>query len=217
MSTRLERQRRVAVGATPSDRVLSVCAAYGMIPLADAPTRPRSLVDDLAGEVLAELKPGQLGLLTGPSGSGKSLTLDGVRTRIGDRVIDAHGVLGGLLDESRAVVEVLGVSLENTLGALSLAGLAEPMLWIRPPATLSDGERARLAIAASLMLAAQRPGSWVVIDECCALLDAVTAKSVARTLGRWARRSGTARVLCASSREELAGWLSPDHVWHLGL
>ncbi len=217
MSRTLERQRRVMVGTSPSKRVLHVCAAYGLVPIMEAPAKPRSLVEGLAGEVLATLKVGEIGLLSGPSGSGKSLALQGVRTSLGDRAIDTHRVLEVLLAETRAVVDALDTSLESTLSALSLAGLAEPMLWIRPPATLSDGERARLSIAASLMLSSQRPGSWVLIDECCALLDAVTASSVAHTLRRWVSRGGHTRVLCASSREELAGWLKPDRVWNLSL
>ena len=216
MSIVLPRQREVSVGDQPSDGVLSVCAAYGLVPRLVAPARDLS-TSPIAREITQSLAPGEIGLLTGPSGSGKSLAMQAVRTHAGTNVIDAREQLEALLADDRAVIDAMDAPMDPALRALSLAGLAEPMLWVRSPATLSDGERARLAMAKSLHVASKTPGSWVLIDECCALLDAVTSQSVARTLRRWVSRSRTVRVLAASTREQLAGWLVPDHIWRLSL
>ncbi len=216
MSTVLSRQREVNVGERPSDGVLSVCAAYGLVPKLVPPAHGSS-VPTIAQEITQSLAPGEIGLLTGPSGSGKSLAMQAVRSHAGASVIDAREQLKALLEDDRAVIDTMDAPMDPALRALSLAGLAEPMLWVRPPATLSDGERARLSMAKSLHVASKTSGSWVLIDECCALLDCVTAQSVARTLRRWVSQLGSVRVLAASTREQLVGWLAPDHTWRLSL
>ncbi|MCB1280068.1 MAG: hypothetical protein KDB18_00940 [Salinibacterium sp.] len=197
-----------------SERVLSVYAAYGT-QLDSA--RSVSESSALAAEVRRVLRPGTIGLLSGPSGSGKSSTMRAVRDGLGERCIDTMWHLRRMLDRPVPVIDALEAPLEEAIRALCMAGLAEPRLWVRPPATLSDGERARLAIASCVLLAHRRPGSWMLIDECCALLDSITAHSVAMMLRRWVSIDSRATVLCASSSEDLADWLAPDRQWELSL
>lgn len=73
------------------------------------------------------------------------------------------------------------------------------------PATLSDGQTARYKIA--LMLYAGEP--IIIIDEFLATLDRITAKCVAWTVGRAARRLKKT-LIAITSHEDLGGDLQPD-------
>ncbi len=229
----MDQRRRVAIGPAASDRVLRVCAAYSLAPEPQATlaSEREGLASQAAAAVVAMLEPGEVGLVAGPSGSGKSSVLAHVRKHLGSRCIDAGEQLEAALDDQRAIIDALaeprsGIrrTIETCASLLAAAGLAEPSLWVRQASTLSDGERARytMAICFGAASGSVRAGgaasrTWITIDECCALLDDATAQSVCRTLTRWAKSQRQARVVCASSRKDLERWLAPDSVWRLEL
>lgn len=210
--------RSIEITTTPTERVLRVCAAFGLrpIPTADNAHQPPKHASDRAEDILRQMGgffAPRLGLLTGPSGGGKSTTLRAVRQHLGFRAIDAQAVWRELHHRTEAIVDLFDVPLEAALEALSRSGLGEPVLWTRSPAQLSEGERARFALAICMARASRGNGHWLLIDECCSTLDAITARSVARLLRRWVDAYPGVRVLCASSRDDLPSLLKPDRVW----
>ena len=231
MNRLIDQRQRVRIGRSPSERVLRVCAAYSLKPEASAPLEAdrQHAAAELATSIVDALSPGEIGLVAGPSGSGKSSVLTHLRRTLSDRCIDAGEHLSRLTKDPRAVIDAIAEpsnctnqpGLGTAIDLLATAGLAEPTLWVRPAATLSDGERARCAIAACV--GATRHGAsgnkaiWITIDECCALLDDAAAQSVARTLKRWVHSQHRVSVVCASSRATLEDWLAPDRVWRLEL
>lgn len=154
---------------------------------------------------LLGLRAGQAAYITGPSGSGKSTLLRALRhalTQLGARVID----VGEAPHSPRATIDLLPGPVGRALRSLALAGLAEAPLALRAANELSEGERARLALAQALHAA--KPGAWVLGDELARGLDAWTSASIAMGLAPWAARARV-RLVLAGSREELACAIRP--------
>ncbi len=201
--------------APPSDRALRAIAPFGLTlghEPSSAPAPPELM------EALANLPPGTLALVTGPSGSGKSRALRALRERLG-QVALTPAPDRALRSEATPVdlVARFAGPATDPWPILSASGLAEARLAVRPARLLSEGERARLALATALAGASRAPGPrWLLLDEFASVLDRITAAGVAATLHRWARRAGAAlRVVCASAHEDTTRLLGPDVVLHL--
>lgn len=179
----------------PRRRSLAAAEVADLFGLADA-------AEDhvVADGVALDLKPTDLVLFTGPSGSGKSSLLRAAAAQCG--AVEAHSL--PLPDE--ALIDALGGSVADRLGLLSACGLAEPRLALRTPNELSDGQRARFRLAYSIDVAAGRP---IAVDEFAALLDRPLAKVMAFNLRRCVSRTGVG-ALVATSHDDLIDELNPD-------
>ena len=209
----------IASLAPPSARVLEVATMFGIG--ADPGERvavvPRVELEPRGGEVV---------FITGPSGGGKSTLLrclrDAARAE-GLRVLD----LDALPEPPDApLVDCFGDEpLERVLGWLSLAGLNDAFVMLRHPAHLSDGQRARFALA-RLMAWAETLGSvgddgrldpLILADEFAATLDRAAAFGVARNVRRWVTRHGRACFVAATTHDDLLEPLDPDVLVEKGL
>lgn len=189
--------------ALVSDHAWRAAASFGLLP---APTkRGREPIPPDAPALAALARPGVV-LLTGPSGSGKSRRLEGLRrASAGRRVIDARTPT----DNRRCAFDLLGATHEKALDALASAGLGEPALWLRPASWLSEGERARLALGVAM--AAAQPGDLVVCDEFASNLDRSTAQALSSAASRWAHRAGVT-LLAATAHADARRFLRTSAV-----
>ncbi len=155
----------------------------------------------IAEDVALDVRPTDLVLFTGPSGSGKSSLMREVARQLG--ATDANAL------ELPAVplVEALPGTLEERLATLAGCGLSEARLLLRTPGELSDGQRYRFRTAFALAMAT----TPVVLDEFSAALDRTLAKVVAFNLRKLVTRSGVG-VLAATTHEDIVDDLNPD-VW----
>ncbi len=192
----------------PSERVLRALAPFGLTPARAARAAPVDHAERAAGLLLEDFARhpgGRVALVTGPSGSGKSCVVRALGRRLG-AAASAHETR---LHGARALAEhAPGVGLDDWLGTLALAGLADARLLATPAGALSNGERARLRLAVAMSRA--RSG-WLLVDEFCSTLDRETAAGVAASLRRWASRAG-ARVVAAAGNDDLVRLLGPDLV-----
>lgn len=179
-----------------------------------------TLVTDLDLTVSA----GQVILIGGPSGTGKSLLLRVIRylVGIGSRkgrlpegvVFDVQNVTTGVrvawprvTPRSMAPVELLeGVPLDEALQILASAGLAEAQLFVRPARTLSLGQSYRLSLALAL---AENP-DLLLVDEYCEPLDRYSAAAVGKNLRKTATQRQMGVIVATADPERVASSLAPD-------
>ena len=172
-----------------------------------APTEPPHTVAD--GVALA-VRPGDLVLFTGPSGSGKSSLLRAAGGQFG--AVDAMAL--GLPDVP--LIDALPGPVEGRLGLLAACGLSEARLLLRTPAELSDGQRYRFRLAFALAHASGSKGKWLIADEFAAYLDRTLARVLAFNLRKLVTRTSVGMLL-ATTHEDLTADLRPDlHVRCLG-
>ena len=159
----------------------------------------RELPHTVAANVTLDLRPGDVALFTGPSGSGKSSLLREVA-----RQVDAADAFALELPE-RPLIDALPGSVADRLSLLAACGLSEARLLLRTPAELSEGQRYRFRLAFAL----SRGAKWIVADEFTATLDRPLARVVAFNLRKLANRAG-AGILAATTHEDVAEDLNPD-------
>jgi len=168
----------------------------------------------IASDLTLELGAGTVTLITGPSGSGKSLLL----AAIARHFPTSRWVNNTPFPLDVSVLDAVAPArpVVDALGALTACGLGEPMLWIRRFDQLSDGERyrARLARAVSLHQR-QRSHGPLLCDEFGSILHRRIAKAIAFNLRKLVTREGLSLV-AATSGDDLEHDLNPDQVVRLG-
>jgi hypothetical protein len=180
----------------PATRSLAtnyVCDLFGLAP--DEPPHT------IAVGVQLDLRPGDLALFTGPSGSGKSSLL-----RAAAAQLPSLDVTTLTLPEV-PLVDALPGSIDERLAQLAACGLSEPRVLLRTPSELSDGQRTRFRLAFAW---AQKPG-FLVADEFGAVLDRPLAKVLAYNLRRQVSQTGVG-ALVATTHDDLFEDINPD-VW----
>lgn len=209
----------VLIRGPSSPRMRRTCAILGvqLVRAQAAPFRIPGLAR-VAKIAATAVSRGKVALITGPSGGGKSTLVRTIAARlrgtgalVRTAVIPTHDrrtplldfVAGGRAARDRCV-----------LSALAAAGLAEAALLPRPLHELSDGQRARAALAAALVRvtarrAARAQSRCIIADEFASVLDRVTAMSLARSAVRFARARRIG-LLAATAHRDVERWLRPD-------
>lgn len=218
-----------------SREALRTLAHFGLT-LADLPaddSRSLSLrrrrIASLAQRVHTLLTPGRVVLVIGPSGSGKSALLSALAdlARADGRKVVEVGANSPRPHSARIIDAVhrrlarreraRGQAPAHTrhlgaMAALAAAGLADARLALTRCDHLSEGERARLALALALAEAQTTPRSLLIADELGASLDGPTAASVAAALARSIRRGRRFCAVVATHRPEVVRALSAEVV-----
>lgn len=151
-----------------------------------------------------ELKigPKDVVLITGDSGSGKSVLLRALLQDLGTEAVDMSTCH---VASKKPLIETVGKTVEEGLDLLSRVGLNDAFLFLRSYDQLSDGQKYRYRIAKLIESGAQ----WWFMDEFCATLDRDTAKIVAFNVQKVARALGKALVL-ATTHQDLFEDLKPS-------
>ncbi len=176
-------------------RSIAVAEAFGL-GLDDQ----RSFV--LYDNVELRVSPGDVALITGDSGSGKSVLLRAMQKDLGSKAVDMGSVR---VEEGKPLIETVGGTVDEGLDLLSRVGLGDAFLFLRTYEQLSDGQKYRYRIARMIESGAK----WWFMDEFCATLDRDTAKVVAFNLQKLARSLHCSCVV-ATSHLDLFADLGPS-------
>lgn len=159
---------------------------------------------------LAQGDPYRIGVVVGPSGSGKS--------SIGRQLIDDgyYDWSNLVWDRHHAVVAdpnwPKGAAFEDVTAALASVGLGSVPAWLRPFYVLSNGEQFRASLA-RLVLA---PGSDVVVDEFTSVIDRRVARIGSAAFAKaWRRSNEGGRAVFLTPHYDVLEWLQPDWVLDL--
>lgn len=145
----------------------------------------------------------RLGLVVGPSGSGKS--------SIGRALWGGEAFYEGAgWPTDRPVVDAIAPDggFDAVTGALAQAGLGDVPVWLRPYHVLSTGQKFRADLARVLAESPDR----IVFDEFTSVVDRQIAKVGAGAFAKaWKRTKGQAVLL--SCHYDIVEWLQPDWIY----
>lgn len=160
------------------------------------------------------INQGEIILVTGSSGTGKTVLLDAVRETIKPRegrIKFPNNLKLGLLKplrKDKPLVELIGKSIYESLYILNKSGLSEAYLYLRKFDELSNGQQYRAMIA---KLIDKKCNVWVA-DEFLNSLDFVTANIVASNIRNLVKKLGITLIVASASPENFLDSLNPDKI-----
>jgi len=156
-----------------------------------------------------EEKPWNLGLITGPSGSGKS-TLSKVLWPNSIEPSNLWHPTASLLD---SFPTELGI--KEVVEILSSVGFSSPPAWLRPFATLSNGQQFRATLALLIAQAkAEASSTPIVFDEFTSVVDRTVARIGSTALARMIRKLDM-KFIAVTCHDDIIEWLQPDWVYQV--
>lgn len=167
-------------------------------------------------ELPADDEPWQVGLIVGPSGSGKSSV---ARQAFGSALYKASQ-----WPTDRAVIDCFdssgkgSLTVRQTTELLTAVGFSSPPSWIKPYHVLSNGEQFRCDLARALSIHSSSPqplasSPTIVFDEFTSVVDRNVARVCSAAVAR-AVRSGRVgcRFVAVTCHYDVAEWLEADWV-----
>ena len=153
------------------------------------------------GSIPFEERDWNVGLIVGPSGSGKSL--------IGNQLF--RDALNECFDwKADAVIDDFSksASIEDIVKICQAVGFNTIPAWMRPYRVLSNGEQFRVGIARRLL----ESDDPIVVDEFTSVVDRQVAKIACHAIQKYVRRNKR-HFVGISCHYDIIDWLQPDWIF----
>jgi ABC-type ATPase involved in cell division len=139
-----------------------------------------------------DVKDFSIGLIVGPSGSGKSLLLSefGKEEEVS-------------WDTKKAIVSQFEDDPVIACDRLMAVGFNDVRAFVRPYHVLSTGEQFRAALARKLK-------DGAVIDEFTSVVDRNVAKAASVAMKRYVTKTGLKNIVLATCHRDILDWVQPD-------
>lgn len=163
--------------------------------------------------------PGNVIFISGVSGTGKSVLLEFLN-RKGNKQLNVTFESNNInkftssrlehIDSKLPLIEYFSQSfgIEESLSALSRAGLSEAFVYLKPYYLLSKGQQYRARFAKLIL---EDSDIWL-LDEFCSDLDVLTAKIVSNNLRHLVNRYSKIAIVAAANHEHFIDALKPSQV-----
>lgn len=163
----------------------------------DVPGQPHQTLR-WQGELPLDERPWQIGLIVGPSGSGKSSILTECFGTPYEPTWGAASVIDDFPDHVR---------IDDVTDACQAVGFNTVPAWLRPHAVLSNGEQFRAGLAR--LMTDTPPDGMLVVDEFTSVVDRQVAQIASHAVARWVRTRNR-QLVAASCHYDIVDWLQPD-------
>jgi len=181
----------ISTPLSSSTRARQVCSMFDVPP-------EQKCVREWHGELPIDEKKWNVGLVVGPSGSGKSSIM---RQLWGDEPKFEWKSKSMLDDFSE------NLSIEEIANVCNAVGFSTIPAWLRPFRVLSNGEQFRADLARRLI---ELPDP-VVVDEFTSVVDRQVAKIGSHAVQKWARRKDR-KFVAVTCHFDVIDWLQPDWI-----
>jgi ABC-type ATPase involved in cell division len=163
----------------------------------DVPAREK-LTHEWRGELPIEDKEWNLGLIVGPSGSGKSL----IARHVFGKIKTNKWGNAPVIDEFAQSHDI-----EAIANVCSAVGFNTIPSWMKSYAILSNGERFRVDLARKLL----EDVDPIVVDEFTSVVDRQVAKIASNAVQKYVRKNKR-QFVAISCHYDIVDWLQPDWV-----
>lgn len=182
----------LSTAISTSSRVKQLAAMF------DVPAANRSTLR-FQGDMPFDAEPWNVGLIVGPSGSGKSSVLQ-----------ECFGTAADFAWKSAAMIDDFksDLSITDITAACSAVGFNTVPAWLRPYGVLSNGERFRADLARRLL---ECPDP-ILVDEFTSVVDRQVAKIAAHAVAKFIRKYNR-QFVAASCHYDVIEWLNPDWIF----
>jgi len=141
-----------------------------------------------------------IGVIYGGSGTGKSTLLK----TFGE-------IATPIFDNQKSLISNFDwMTPKEATHLLSAMGLSSVPCWLRPHATLSNGEQYRANLA--YCVAKAKENDVILIDEYTSVVDRDVAKAMSNALQKFVRREKK-KIILASCHFDIMEWLNPDWIY----
>lgn len=157
--------------------------------------------EQFSGNIDIEGKPWSVGLIVGPSGTGKS-------TIAQECFSDAY--IRGFEYNDLSVIDNMPAdkSTEEITRIFNSVGFATVWSWLKPYAVLSNGEKMRVDLARAIL----SDRDLIVFDEFTSVVDRTVAKAASHAISKAVRKLGK-QFVAVACHHDITEWLEPDWIY----